>query len=280
MRHLEGRTAFVTGGAGGIGFALARAFLQAGMKVMIADIDEAALEHALRELLPLGDASAMLCDVSDRSSLHEAAQKTLATFGKVHVVCNNAGVSSGGLQEQIPAEDWDWVLGVNLAGVVNGVTVFLPYIKAHGEGGHIVNTASMAGMVSVAHMGPYCASKFAVVALSEGLAAELAGSNTGVTALCPGWVRTRIAESGRNRPARFGPGRDAEGTPTEAAQRIMELIRTGLDPDDVAARVLDAIRGNELYVFTHPEMRPAVEERFQRIRAAFDRAERIKGGGR
>ena len=202
-------------------------------------------------------------------------------MGAVHVVCNNAGVGAGGLQEDLKAADWDWVLGVNLMGVVYGIQAFVPHIKAHGEGGHFVNTASMAGVISSPGMAPYCASKFAVVGLSEGLAAELADHQIGVSILCPGWVNTRINESARNRPGRFDeqqasqagkPGKPAAQAQSPQAQRIAEALRSGLDPKQVGERVLNAIRNNELYVFTHPELRAGVDQRHANISAAFDRA--------
>jgi NAD(P)-dependent dehydrogenase (short-subunit alcohol dehydrogenase family) len=274
MRELKGKAAFVTGGASGIGLAMARAFLQSGMKVMIADIERDALDRALGELRPLGEVRGLICDVAERQSVFDAAKASFDAFGRVHVLCNNAGVGAGGPQEQISAGDWDWVLDVNLHGVVHGTRAFLPHIKAHGEGGHVVNTASMAGHLSVPGMGPYCATKFAVVAMSEGLAGELQGSSVGVSVLCPGWVRTSITESSRNRPERFGER--SNFPPHPMAAMAAEAVRNGLDPNEVAAQVVDAIRENHLYIFTHPEMRAAVDERHGRIRAAFDRAEQAK----
>ena len=274
MRDLQGKAAFVTGGASGIGLAMARAFLQAGMKVMIADIEQAALDRALGELKALGEVRGAVCDVAERQSVFDAAKASFDAFGRVHVLCNNAGVGAGGPQELISEGDWDWVLDVNLRGVVHGIRAFLLHIKAHGEGGHVVNTASMAGHLSPPGMGPYCASKFAVVGMSEGLAAELQGSDIGVSVLCPGWVRTGITESGRNRPERFGERSNLP--PSPMAAMAAEAVRTGLDPAAVAAQVVDAIRENHLYIFTHPEMRGAVDERFARIGAAFDRAEQAK----
>jgi NAD(P)-dependent dehydrogenase (short-subunit alcohol dehydrogenase family) len=273
MRDVQGRAAFVTGGASGIGFAIGRAFVAAGMKVMLADIDGKALDAAVDRLKETGgDVRGVLCDASDRAAVQRAADDTFAAFGKVHVVCNNAGVGAGGPMEQIAPADWDWVLGVNLMGVIYGIAAFLPHIKAHAEGGHIVNTASMAGMVSPPLMGPYNASKFAVVALSEALAAELAGSNIGVSVLCPGWVNTRINESARNRPTRFGPACDTPVAGRERAAEVAELLRTGMSPDEVARRVMAGLRDNDLHIFTHVDMRGAVEDRFRRILSAFDKA--------
>lgn len=275
MRELSGKTAFVTGGASGIGFALGRAFAEAGMNVMLADVEADVLADAVKSLHNVGpEVRGIDCDVADAASVERAAKAAFDAFGKVHVVCNNAGVAAGGGIDDIALDSWRWVLDVNLMGVVHGVRAFLPHMRAHGEGGHIVNTASMAGMQSGLGFSPYTASKFAVVGMSEGLAPQLAPFGIGVSVLCPGFVRTRIGESGRNRPEQYGTTRVPEpGTPTAALVAMVdELIRNGLDPADVAARVLAAIRANELYVFTHPEMRTEVEGRFSAINAAFDKA--------
>jgi len=189
------------------------------------------------------------------------------------VVCNNAGVAAGGGIENISLESWRWVLDVNLMGVLHGIRTFLPHIRAHGEGGHIVNTASMAGMINGMGFSPYAASKFAVVGMSEGLAVQLKPLGIGVSVLCPSYVRTRIGESGRNRLARYGPAPtlDPAGPSAALVAEIGRHLQAGLDPSDVAARVLAAIRNDELYVFTHPGMRGEVEERFAAILAAMDK---------
>ena len=277
MQELAGKTAFVTGGASGIGLALGRVFAEAGMQVMLADIETEALAAAVKSLHNFGpDVRGVTCDVSDPGSVERAAAASYEAFGNVHVVCNNAGVAGGSGVDDISLNDWRWVLDVNLMGVIHGVHTFLPHIRAHGEGGHFINTASMAGMVSGLGFGPYSASKFAVVTMSEGLAMHLQPLGIGVSVLCPGWVRTRINESGRNRSERYGPERTPQpGTwGSEIAAHVAERIQTGLDPSDVAARVLSAIRADELYVFTHPEMRVAAEERFAAILAAMDKAGR------
>ncbi len=270
MQDLTGKTAFITGGASGIGLGMARAFAGAGMKVVLADIEEAALAAAVTDLSEAGaEATGLPCDVSDRASLSAAADAAFETYGKVHLLANNAGVAAGGPMEQIAPGDWDWVLGVNLMGVIHGIQALLPRIKAQGEGGHIVNTASMAGMLGYPMSGPYGVVKFAVVGLSETLAEELAGSGIGVSVLCPGWVRTGIADSRRNRPDRFGMGETATRT-DEMTQSVAALLAAGLDPDDVGRRVLDAVRAEQRYIFTHPDMRGALEQRFQAILAAYD----------
>src|SRR5947209_16615085 len=205
MRELAGKTAFVTGGASGIGFALGRAFAQAGMKVMLADIETGALTAAIKMLHEFGaNVRGTVCDVSDCDSVERAANATFEAFGNVHVVCNNAGVAAAGGIDNISLDNCRWVLDVNRMGVLHGIRSFLPHIRAHGEGGHIVNTASMAGMNSGLGFSPYVASKFAVVGMSEGLATQLKPFGIGVTVLCPGFVRTGIGESGRNRPQRYG----------------------------------------------------------------------------
>jgi NAD(P)-dependent dehydrogenase (short-subunit alcohol dehydrogenase family) len=173
MRELGGKTAFVTGGASGIGLALGRAFVRAGMKVMLADIEPDALAAAVESLRDVGpDVRGVTCDVADPASVERAAQASYTAFGHVHVVCNNAGVAGGSGIDDISLDTWRWVLDVNLMGVLHGVHVFLPHIRAHGEGGHIVNTASMAGLQSGLGFSPYATSKFAVVAMSEGLAMQ------------------------------------------------------------------------------------------------------------
>jgi NAD(P)-dependent dehydrogenase (short-subunit alcohol dehydrogenase family) len=275
MRELHGKTAFVTGGASGIGLALGRAFAKAGMKVMLADIEADALAAAVESLCDIGpDVRGVSCDVTDPASVARAAEASYRAFGNVHVVCNNAGVAGGSGIDNISLDNWRWVLDVNLMGVLHGIHTFLPHIRAHGEGGHIVNTASMAGIESGLGFSPYGASKFAVVTMSEGLATELKPHGIGVSVLCPGFVRTRIDESGRNRPERYGPAQTPDpASPAGAmAARIAGLVQSGLDPSEVAARVLDAIRDNKLYVFTHPQMRAEVAERFAAILAALDEA--------
>lgn len=273
MKEFKGRTAFVTGGASGIGLGMARAFGRAGMNVVLADIDENAAKAAAARLASEQiKAAPVYVDVTDRASVRSAALDAVAAFGKIHVVCNNAGVAVGGPIGTVRERDWDWILDVNLKGVVYGTEVFTPLIKSHGEGGHFVNTASMAGMVSPPGMEPYCATKFAVVAMSEGWAAQMAPLNIGVSALCPGFVRTRIHESGRARQDKYGgsgvvdPGVGA--TPGEAAQNVL----SGIDPDTVGQRVFEGVRDNDLYIFTHPPFKEFVQARFNAILAAFDKS--------
>ena len=276
MRDFLGKTVFVTGGASGIGLALGRAFARAGMNVMLADIEAAPLATATDALRCEGTVRGIVCDVADASSMKTAASATIDAFGKVHIVCNNAGVAGGSGIENISLETWRWVLDVNLTGVLHGIETFLPLIRAHGEGGHIVNTASMAGLQSNLGFSPYVASKFAVVAMSEGLAKQLSPLDIGVTVLCPGFVRTNIWESARNRPARYGAVErpDHDTAAGKLRTHLADLGAAGLHPDDVADQVLHAVRNNELYVFTHagPDWRAEIAERFNTILAAMDAA--------
>jgi NAD(P)-dependent dehydrogenase (short-subunit alcohol dehydrogenase family) len=273
MDQFKGKTAFVTGGASGIGLALCRAFGQRGMNVALADIEAAACAKAVETLHNEGvKVIGMTCDVSDREALAQAAAKAFSEFGNVHILCNNAGVSRAGPIEGIATSDWDWVIGVNLKGLIHGLQIFLPHMKAHGEQGHIVNTASMNGVAGTALAGPYCATKFATVGISEVLAAELQDGPLGVSVLCPSWVKTRMLDNGRNRPAQFGGpiSLDMDGRNAERNKRYAQALESGLDPADVAQLVIGAIETRRLYVFTHAENRPDVERRFDRMMDGFE----------
>jgi len=276
MREFAGKTAFVTGGAAGIGLALGRAFARVGMNVMLADIETATLTAAVKSLEnPETSIRGIVCDVADPSSVERAAQASFEAFGNVHVVCNNAGVAAGGGIDNISLDNWRWVLDVNLMGVLHGIRSFLPHLRGHGEGGHFVNTASMAGISGGLGLSPYTASKFAVVGMSEGLAAQLRPFGIGVSVLCPSYVRTGIGESGRNRPPRYGsaPVLDPNSPAAAMVAAIAASLQAGLEPDSVAARVLEAISNDEFYVFTHPNMREQVDGRFAAIQAAMDKVD-------
>ena len=267
MREFQGKGAFITGGASGVGFALARAFGRAKMRVMLADIEVGALKAALAELKGQEiDAHAIECDVADRASVQHAAKETFAALGKVHLICSNAGVGCGGPLELITPGDWDWTIGVNLMGFVHVIQAFLPRLKEQGEGGHIVTTSSVAGFACPPGTGPYNAAKFANVAVAETLAAELAGSPIGVSIIGLGNVQTRIVESARNRPERYGA---ATETSPAATEQLAAFVRMGQPPDEVAEKVMRGVMANELFVFTHPEFRNWVEDRSQKILAAY-----------
>jgi NAD(P)-dependent dehydrogenase (short-subunit alcohol dehydrogenase family) len=281
MREFKGKTAFVTGGASGIGLAMAKAFAENGMNVMLADVEQNALDSALKDLNQYGNhVRGVACDVADADSVERAAQATFEAFGNVHILCNNAGVAAGSGIDSVSIESWRWVVDVNLMGVVYGVRSFLPHMRAHGEGGHIVNTASMAGMVSDMGFSPYAATKFAVVAMSEGLRPQIQPFGIGVSVLCPFFVRTKIGDAGRNRQQRYGqmPTPDPGSPAAAMVEEIRKQIAAGLDPADVAARVLAAIENEELYIFTHPNMREFVEARFAAIEAAMDRVKPSRTG--
>jgi len=268
MDTFTGRTAVVTGAASGIGRALAERFAAEGMRVVLADVEEAPLEAATKVLHDRGaEVVSLVTDVSDGDQVDALAATVAASFGPVHVLCNNAGVGAGGLLSELSTADWQWVLGVNLWGVIHGIRAFLPGMLAHGEAGHIVNTASLAGHVAGPFMGPYSASKFAVVAISETLHHELTMTQANVRAsvLCPGWVNTNIDRAERNRPRALG-GRDASGDDPRA-QLLRQVLASGLAPDAVAEQVLGAIRDERFWIFTHPELQPAVEARWDAIRA-------------
>lgn len=268
MRDLSGKTAFITGGASGLGLAMAHAFGGAGMNVMLADIEEAPLKAAVADLEARQvRTGSVICDVGDRAAVVAAAQATVDAFGKVHLVCNNAGVGAGGPIDEVKPADWDWIIAVNLMGVVYGMEAFLPHLRAHGEGGCFVNTASMAGMISVPGMEPYTATKYAVVGMSEGWAGQLEPENINVAVLCPGFVKTKINQSGRTRQAKYGGPKEPAATPGGS------LVDSGIDPERVGQRVLEAVQAGERYIFTHPDMRALVQGRFGRIMAGFDAAD-------
>jgi NAD(P)-dependent dehydrogenase (short-subunit alcohol dehydrogenase family) len=266
MKDLQGKVAVVTGGASGIGKAVAAKAAGEGMKVVIADIEEGALKDAERELAAGGaDVLAVRCDVAEGESVRALRDRALDRFGAVHLVHNNAGVGLGGPIWEVPESDWRWILGVNLWGVVHGIAAFVPLFVEQGEG-HVVNTASIAGLTSAPYLGPYNASKQAVVAMSETLYKDLqAGGVTGVgvSVLCPGFVRTRIAESDRNRPA-WAPDREVEGAPDMRAA-IQAMVDSGIATASVAEAVLDAVRNDTFYILTHPELDEVVRTRFDDI---------------
>ena len=269
MKDLNGKTAFITGGASGIGLAMAEAFGREGMNIVLADIETSALSAAVEALAAKQiRVHGVTADVTSRASLQAAAKDATAAFGNLHLVCNNAGVAGGGPMGQVLERDWDWIIDVNLKGVIYGTEVFAPLIWGHGEGGHFVNTASIAGMISVPTMEPYSATKAAVVSISEAWAVQLAPRNIGMSILMPGFVRTRISESRRNRAASYGEGEP----PALFAEAAAQLVNSGLSVEPVAARVVEAVRDNQLYVFTNPEFKPMVEARFAAILAAFDTA--------
>jgi NAD(P)-dependent dehydrogenase (short-subunit alcohol dehydrogenase family) len=270
MDQFEGRTAVVTGAASGMGRAFAERFGELGMNVVLADVEEPRLVEVAGHMRESGaNVLPVVTDVADGASVDALAAKAFDTFGAVHVLCNNAGVGGGGPMHELTTNDWQWVLGVNLWGVIHGIRAFLPTMMASGEEGHIVNTASMAGMLAGPMMGPYNATKFAVVAISETLNAEqqAAGGTIGVSVLCPGFVNTDITNSARNRPAELA-GREMVVDP-DARAAFQALLASGKQPAEVALMVERAIRNRDLYIFTDRQFLPPFEMRAQSIVAGF-----------
>ena len=274
MFKFEGRTAVISGGAEGIGLSIAKALGEQKMNIVLADIDEKNLLKSAAELESLGiPVLAALLDVADEMQWKSVAEKVVERFGKVHMVVNNAGVGgdSGPIENQ-ETEGWQWALGVNLMGVVYGAKVMTPLIKDHGEGGWILNVASMAGMGGVPYSGAYTASKAAVVALSESWAAELKDKRIGVSVLCPAFVQTRIYDSERNRPDKYKSENYQIENESSFSKQTKQMVKDGIDVSIVGKRVVEAINHGELYIFTHPNYRQVNQQRFNGIDEAFARS--------
>ncbi len=276
MKDLAGKVAFVTGAASGMGLGITTALAQAGVKVMMCDIEKDALDDAISGLKQTNaDVDGVIADVSLKDQLQAGADATMERYGRVDILVNNAGVGGGGRYGEWTDEGWNWTIGVNLMSVVWGIEIFGPLIEAHGEGGQIVSTASIAGFLPVTNP-PYNVTKFGVVALSEGLRTELEPRGIGVSVLCPGFIRTKIMDSSRNVPARFAGARDTTGQSadldhSEFAQMARDAIAHGIDPLYVGELVREGIEGNWAYIFTDNEFEPAIMERFDNVKAGFDR---------
>jgi len=276
MRELGGKVAVVTGGASGIGRGMVLAFADAGMHVAIADVEPAAAEKVADEVRARGvKALVVATDVASRDSVEALASRVYAELGAAHVLCNNAGVAVFGPLAEMSDSDWRWVLGVNLDGVVNGLQAFLPRMKAQSGEKHVVNTASVAGVIAFPGLGVYNATKYAVVGISETLRLEGAAWGLGASVLCPGAVRTRIMESERNRPAALG---DSKPIDIPLRGNTSSVITQGLDPLAVGRRVRAAVQNDELYIFTHPETRALFARRVEAMNQGFDLADRWQDG--
>ncbi len=276
MNNYKNKTAVISGGAEGIGFAVAQAMGEQGMNIVLGDIDAAQLKEAQAKLEAQGvPVLAVEMDVTSPTSWANIAKLAVERFGKVHMLVNNAGVASApGPIEATNHKDWQWVIDVNLKGVLFGAEAIVPLIKQHGEGGWMVNVASMAGMIGVPYAGAYTATKVAVVGMSESWNVELSKHNIHVAALCPAFVKTRIHLSHRNRQEEH---RDLERTldPKSAPKHnaAQELVENGIAPEIVGQRVVEALNAKELYIFTHPAQRQVTQQRSTAIDQAFERAE-------
>ena len=272
IKNFEARNAFITGGASGIGLGLAKAFAAKGMTIAIADIEASALDAAVAAVKSAGGhAVGVQVDVTDRQAMREVAARVTGELGNVHLLCNNAGVGQGGYLQDAHDEDWDWVMSVNLGGVVNGLQAFLPGMIAHGEEGHIVNTGSVAGLHPQRALGIYNASKYAVVGMTETLRDDLADTALGATVLCPGYTATNILGSRRNRQEAFGEWQKPVSG-IEHLRRDAALVEKGKDPLEVAAVVVAAVENDELYAITGPEFWPAIRRRFEEIARSMEKA--------
>ncbi|HTU65551.1 MAG TPA: SDR family NAD(P)-dependent oxidoreductase [Steroidobacteraceae bacterium] len=270
MQDLKDKVGFVTGGASGIGLGIAKAMVEAGMKVVIADVREDHLKDAKAWFSAQKKSRRVRCvklDVTNRRAYARAADKAESSFGKIHVLVNNAGLGLLGSIDKTKFDDWDWGLGVMIGGVVNGILTVLPRMRAHGEGGHIVNTSSMAALIPIPNCAIYITAKAAMVGLSECLAGELAPAKIGVSAFCPGPVQSNIRELGKLRPDKFKKDSGLEEFEKQLATRPTSDV--WMDPLECGRRVVRGIQRNDLYIFTHPEFRDGAKERCDKILASF-----------
>jgi len=271
MKDLQGKVAVVTGAASGIGLGITQALAAAGMKVVLADVESDALEAATSKLRAEGrEVHGVVTDVSRYESVEGLARAAEEKYGNVHVLCNNAGIATGaGMLWETDLANWAWIESVNLNGVLFGIRAFVPRMIAHGEGGHVVNTASMAGLISGGDTGLYTATKFAVVGLTEALYLQLSMASPGVSAsvLCPAWVKTNILASDRNRPTAAKAMVPNDKMGAAMLDWVREQIDEGLDPRQVGEQVLHAIREDRFYILTHPAWTPLVEARMKAILA-------------
>jgi NAD(P)-dependent dehydrogenase (short-subunit alcohol dehydrogenase family) len=270
MERIDGAVAFITGGASGMGLGMARVFSRAGMRVVIADIRQEAIDVALAQFPP--DNAGVLgvqLDVADRAAYVRAADAAEARFGKIHILVNNAGVGIVGPLLTATYADWDWGLAVNLGGVINGIQTILPRIRRHGEPGHIVTTASMSGIFAAGLAGIYTTAKYAVVGLMESLRPELEPLAIGVSAFCPGLVDTNIGDVEKLRPSEYRDSTYTNVSLERAAFMREKIFPHGMAPLEVGERVLQGILRNDMWILTHSEYREGAEQRFEAILASF-----------
>jgi NAD(P)-dependent dehydrogenase (short-subunit alcohol dehydrogenase family) len=267
MADVTGKTAFITGAANGIGLGIARALVNAGANVVVADIRESALAEAKASLGADDRVETVQLDVTDRAGFVRAADQAEARFGKIHLLIGNAGVGIMGPVIDARYDDWDWAMGVNFGGVINGLVTILPRIKAHGEGGQIVTTSSQSALIPISFSATYTAAKAAVLGLSEAIRGELASENIGVSAFMPGPVQSNIAMSGELRPDAFK--QDSGYREREEALGKRAISPLWMSADEVGERVLAGIRANDLYILTHPEFAAGMRTRFDAILASM-----------
>ncbi len=276
MKDINGKIALITGGAEGIGFHTAKVLGQQGMKLILVDINDDKLQEAVNALTNEAiEAEGVVMDVSVRAEWDTLAEKIKNSYGKLHFLMSNAGVSIIGSQRNMSESDWRWLIDVNLMGVVYGCQMAAPLMKAQEEGGHIMNVASIAGLHGVSYSGPYCATKAAVVSLSETWRTELAKDGIEVSVLCPGFVKSRIYDSGRIRQDRYGGQVHFEELVKQkpGLNGNKDVVVNGIDTEIAAARVLEGLMNNDAYIFTHPHFKQSQIERGEAIKAAFERAE-------
>jgi NAD(P)-dependent dehydrogenase (short-subunit alcohol dehydrogenase family) len=271
MQEVRGKVAFITGGSSGIGLGIAHAFAEAGMKVVIGYRTKPHLDEAMQSLHAVSDQiHAISVDVTDRAGMERAAAETISTFGKVHVLVNNAGVAAMAPLDKTTYDDWDWVMSVNVTGIFNGVRAFLPHIQAHGEGGQIVSASSTGGLYCVGGAGVYAVSKFAVVGMMEALRADLAGANIGASVYCPGSVGSNLVDSDRNRPSRYSDvGQQLDPQTKAAAKKEIDDPELSITPVEMGRLVLRGMRNNDLYILTHPEYEQIIRVRQEALIASF-----------
>jgi NAD(P)-dependent dehydrogenase (short-subunit alcohol dehydrogenase family) len=270
MENVQGKVAFITGGASGIGLGMAKAFVSAGMKVVITDVREDRLDEAMAGFQKLGQGDSVRClklDVTDRKAFASAADEAEKLFGNVHILCNNAGVGILGSIKRTKFDDWDWGLSVLIGGVVNGIQTFLPRMLQHGEGGHIITTSSMGGALPLSESPIYSTAKAGVIAMCECLRGDLAEDNIGVSAFCPGPVATNIRETARLRPERYRSDSGLAELEKDLASR--ENSPNWMSIEECGERVLQGIRRNDLFIFTHREFKEGVEERMRAMVDSF-----------
>jgi len=264
MKEFQGKVAVITGGASGIGHAMAERFAEEGMRIVLADVEESALTKTTNEMKADGaEVISVLCDVSKKEDMKNLADKAVEAYGTVHILCNNAGVGCSGNTWEISLEDWEWIMGVNLWGVIYGNHYFTPIMLANGDPCHIVNTSSFAGLTNGLFMTPYHVTKNSVVSISESMFKELTvmEANIGISVLCPAWVNTRIFESTRNHPAGAPKPGENDAVPQGHLDFVKKCVQDGLSTEHIAQLVMNAIVEEKFYILSHPEWNSMIETR-------------------